>query len=175
MSVWNWKTQKQITEQKGSADPVGVIEWHPKRMDSIVMCGKSSVIFWTFAEDKLTKKSGIFEVRRSRIFGKMNQSNGNLDLIKFVSRNMRNPSLSLALGSWKMEVCSLATPMEISSFGILVSIIASSGFHPSNINPKIFKFWRFSESKGINIAFGAVCFVFFITNGSFTKLGIFDE
>ncbi|XP_075239148.1 echinoderm microtubule-associated protein-like 2 isoform X2 [Convolutriloba macropyga] len=61
VSVWEWKSEKKITEQKGSQDPVSSMEWHPRRPGTLVMCGKSAVVFWTFAEDRLNKKSGLFE------------------------------------------------------------------------------------------------------------------
>ncbi|XP_063715039.1 echinoderm microtubule-associated protein-like 2 isoform X3 [Symsagittifera roscoffensis] len=61
VTVWEWKSEKKITEHKGSQDPVSVMEWHPARMNSLIMCGKSAVFFWSFSEEKLNKKTGVFE------------------------------------------------------------------------------------------------------------------
>ena len=61
VSIWEWESEKKLTEQKGSQDPVSCMEWHPTRPGHMVMCGKSAVMFWTWSEDKLTKKTGLFE------------------------------------------------------------------------------------------------------------------
>jgi len=61
LSVWLWNKEKKITEQKSSKDPVFVAEFNPNDNTSIVTCGKSHVSFWTVRDEKLNKKTGLFE------------------------------------------------------------------------------------------------------------------
>ena len=47
---------------QSSKDPVFVAEFNPNDNTSIVTCGKSHVSFWTVRDEKLNKKTGLFEV-----------------------------------------------------------------------------------------------------------------
>ncbi|XP_078001343.1 77 kDa echinoderm microtubule-associated protein-like isoform X2 [Glandiceps talaboti] len=64
LSVWEWnKGEKgtKLTETKSATEPVLAAEFHPMDHKQLVTCGKSHISFWTIEDNRLTKKSGVFE------------------------------------------------------------------------------------------------------------------
>lgn len=62
LSIWNWQKQSKLIEQKTSTDAVLVVEFHPSDPTSLVTCGKEGIMLWTYDNNTLSKKLGIFEV-----------------------------------------------------------------------------------------------------------------
>jgi len=63
LSVWDISKNhpKKVSECKSSGDPVTQCEFHPTEENSIVLCGKSNISFWSLNKSTLNKKMGIFE------------------------------------------------------------------------------------------------------------------
>ena len=49
---------------QSSTETVLAVEFHPFEKNSIVSCGKSQISFWSLEGGTLSKKQGIYDVRR---------------------------------------------------------------------------------------------------------------
>ncbi|CAL9688254.1 unnamed protein product [Knipowitschia caucasica] len=60
LTVWDWNRKQKVAEIKTTNELVLGVEFHPTDSASIVTCGKSHIFFWTWNNNSLQRKQGIF-------------------------------------------------------------------------------------------------------------------